>query len=55
MLQSDHTLLILCTSSNIFNAHFNFKFEKTWLKEQGFKELFSLWWNSYIILLDVGE
>jgi hypothetical protein len=43
MLQSYHTPLILSTSINIFNAHFSFKFEKKWLKEQGFKKLFALW------------
>jgi hypothetical protein len=45
----------MSTTVNIFNPHFHIKFEKNWLQQEGFQELFTIWWNSYIILIDFGE
>jgi hypothetical protein len=54
LIQSDHTPLILSTI-HIFNSHFQIKLKKIWLQQDRFKDLFTIWWNFFIILVDFGE
>lgn len=52
---SDHNLLILSTNSYENTSYKLIKFEKIWLSQYGFKELFSDWWHNYAIIHDFGN
>jgi hypothetical protein len=43
LIQYDYTPLVLSTSINFVNSHYNIKFEKIWLQQKGLVELFTLW------------
>jgi hypothetical protein len=55
LFQSNHTPLVLISQAFQFNTYMPIKFEKHWLQKKGFKELFTIWWNAYIIISDFGE
>jgi hypothetical protein len=54
LLQSDHIPLVLIPQAFQLSTQIPIKFEKLWLQQKGFRELFTLWWNAYIIISDIG-
>jgi hypothetical protein len=56
LVQSDHTPLVLYSHKQNFHTNFPIHFEKYWLQQHIFIDLFMTWWNSYILpILDIGE
>jgi hypothetical protein len=54
-LQSDHNPIMLFSHSPSQKKYFRIRFEKNWLSQEGFLELFESWWSNFIIIFDIAN